>query len=95
MLQFGQKSVESKDFYKNKKITETPPKVFTYGVQQYSKNSAWKMGLNLKDHDEWANNYRKIWKAVEELQMYVEEARIKPIEKCRLLNHSKDNYKWL
>ena len=109
MLQFGQKSAESKDFYKNKRITntvdhdkivvsksipcnegkdqcytvgyedgdeivplyiKTPPKVFSYGITQYSKNSAWKMGFNLKDHEEWVNDYRKIWKAVEE-QLFV------------------------
>ena len=28
-------------------------------------------------------------------QVYVEEARIKPIEKCRLLSDSEDNYEWL
>ena len=49
---------------------KTPPKVFSYGVSQYSKNSAWKMGFNLKDHEEWVNDYRKIWKAVEE-QLFV------------------------
>ena len=91
MLQFGQKCIESKDFYQNKRITDTvdhdkimvsnkilcnkekdqcftvgyedgdkiiplyiktPPKVFSYRVQQYLKNSAWKMGCNLKDHEE-------------------------------------------
>ena len=92
MLQFGQKSVESKDFYRSKKISDilsldhdtivlsnsipcnkgknqqyvvgyedgeiitlyikTPPKVFSYGVSQYSKNSAWTMSFNVKDHEE-------------------------------------------
>ena len=26
---------------------KTPPKVFSYGVSQYSENSAWTMGFNL------------------------------------------------
>ena len=28
------------------------------------------MGFNLKDHEEWVSDYRKIWKAVEE-QLFV------------------------
>ena len=28
-------------------------------------------------------------------QVYVEEAKIKPVEKCRLLSDSKDDYEWL
>ena len=105
MLQFGQKSVENKDFYRTKRISDistldhdkivvsksipcnngkdqryevgyedgdkivplyikTPPKVFSYGVSQYSKKSAWTMGFNLEDHEEWVKDYRKIWKAV-------------------------------
>ena len=39
---------------------KTHPKMFSNGVQQYSKNSAWKMGFNLKDHEEWVSEYRKI-----------------------------------
>ena len=39
---------------------KTPPKVFSYGVTQYSKNSAWKMAFNVEDREEWVNDYRKI-----------------------------------
>ena len=28
-------------------------------------------------------------------QVYVEEAKIKPVEKCRLLSDSEDDYEWL
>ena len=139
---------------------KTPPKVFSYGVSQYSENSAWTMGFNLEDHEEgWVKEYRKIWKAVEDQlfitftsppvkegcylnakvkewkdkirtdfhgkdipynqcceatavlkvgsvykqgsnyypQVYVEEAKIKPVEnsKCRLLSDSEDDYEWI
>ena len=136
---------------------KTPPKVFSYGVTQYSENSAWKMAFNVEDREEWVNDYRKIWKAVEEQlfitcasepvkegcylhskvkvwkdkirtdfhgkdipynqyceatavlkvasvykqgcnyypQVYVEEAKIKPVENSRLLSDSEDDYEWL
>ena len=110
MLQFGQKSVESKDFYRTKKIIyivdpdkivvsksipcnngkdqryvvgyedsekiiplyiTTPPKVFSYGVSHYSKNSAWTMAFNVEDHKErWQKGYRKVWNTVED-QLFV------------------------
>ena len=50
------------------------------------------MEFNLKDHEEWVNNYRKIWKAVEE-QLFV-NLQVKPLkEECHLnakLNVYKD-----
>ena len=112
MSQFGQKSIESKNFYRTKRISDvsnvdcdkivvsnsipcnkgkdqqdvvgfedgdgeiialyikTPPKVFSYGVTQYSKNSAWKMGFNVEDHEEgWVKDCRKVLKVVED-QMF-------------------------
>ena len=125
MLQFGQKSVDSKDFYRSKRIIDvsnidldkivvsnsiscnkgkdqrfvvgyeddekiialyikTPPKVFSYGVSQYSENSAWNMGFNVEDHEDWQDDYNKIWKAVEE-QLFI-TCTGDPIKEGRYLN---------
>ena len=57
--------------------------MFSYGVTQYSENSAWKIGFNLEVRQKWVNDYRKIWKAVEE-QLFVTYASECVKEGCYL-----------
>ena len=38
---------------------KTPKNIYSYGV------SKWCMSFNLEAHDEWLENYKKIWEAVE------------------------------
>ena len=45
---------------------KTPPKVFSYRVFPHYENSAWTIGFNLEDHEQWAKNYKKVWKAGED-----------------------------
>ena len=43
-----------------------PPKsVFSYGVSQYDKNSAYTMSFNVSEEKEWVSQYKKIWNEVE------------------------------
>ena len=74
---------------------KTPPKMFSYGVSQYSENSAWTMGFNLENCEEWVNDYRKIWNAVED-QLFVSFTSEPVKERCYLnskLNVRKEKIK--
>ena len=44
---------------------KTPKNVYSYGVSKYTESSKWCMSFNLETHNEWMENYRKIWEAVE------------------------------
>ena len=44
---------------------KTPKNIFSYGVSQYDKNSAYKMSFNVSEAREWVSQYKKIWNEVE------------------------------
>ena len=44
---------------------KTPKNIFSYGVSQYDKNSAYTMSFNVSEASEWVLQYRKIWNEVE------------------------------
>ena len=44
---------------------KTPKNVFSYGVSQYDKNSAYTMSFNVPEEKEWVLQYRSIWNEVE------------------------------
>ena len=39
--------------------------IFSYGVSQYHKNSAYTMSFNVSEEKEWVSQYKKIWNEVE------------------------------
>ena len=43
--------------------------IFSYGVSQYDKNSAYAMSFNVSEANEWVTQYEKIWKEVD-LQLF-------------------------
>ena len=43
----------------------TPENVFSYGVSQYDKNSAYTMSFNVSEEKEWVSQCKKIWNEVE------------------------------
>ena len=44
---------------------KTPKNIFSYGVSQYHKNSAYTMSFNVSEAKEWVSQYKKIWNEVE------------------------------
>ena len=44
---------------------KTPKNMFSYGVSQYDKNSAYTMSFNVSEEKEWMSQYKKIWNEVE------------------------------
>ena len=44
---------------------KTPKIVFSYGVSQYNKNSAYTMLFNVSEEKVWTSQYKKIWNEVE------------------------------
>ena len=40
---------------------KTPKNVFSYGVSQYNKNSAYAMSFNFSGEKEWVFQYKKTW----------------------------------
>ena len=44
---------------------KTPKNIFSYGVSQYNKNSAYTMSFNVYEKKEWVSQYKKIWNEVE------------------------------
>ena len=44
---------------------KTPKNIFSYGVSQYDKNSAYTMSFNVSEAKEWVSQYKKIWNEVE------------------------------
>ena len=48
-------------------LIKTPKYIFSpQGVTQYNENSTYCMGFDLEGYTDWINQYRLIWKAVEE-----------------------------
>ena len=43
---------------------KTPKNIFSYGVSQYDKSSAYTMSFNVSEEKEWMSQYKKIWKEV-------------------------------
>ena len=56
---------------------KTPKDIFSYGVSQYDKNSAYKMSFNVSEEEAWKTQYEKIWNEVES-QLF-EKMSTKPI----------------
>ena len=44
---------------------KTPKNIFSYGVSQYDKNSAYTMSFNVSEEKEWVSQYKKIWNEIE------------------------------
>ena len=44
---------------------KTPRDIFSYGVSQFDKNSAYTMSFNVSEEDTWKTRYKKIWNEVE------------------------------
>ena len=44
---------------------KTPKNIFSYGVSQYDKNSAYTMSFNVSEAQDWVSQYKKIWNEVE------------------------------
>ena len=44
---------------------KTPRDIFSYGVSQYDKNSAYTMSFNISKEKEWVSQYKKIWNQTE------------------------------
>ena len=44
---------------------KTPKNIFSHGVSQYDKNSAYTMPFNVSDEKEWVAQYKQIWNEVE------------------------------
>ena len=44
---------------------KTTKNIFSYGVSQYDKNSAYTMSFNVSEEKEWVSQYKKIWNEVE------------------------------
>ena len=60
---------------------KTPKNIFSYGVSQYDKNSAYTMSFNVSEAKEWVSQYKKIWNEVES-QLF-EKMAIEAIKKRR------------
>ena len=43
---------------------KTPKNIFSYGVSQYDKNSAYTMSFNVSEEETWKTQYKKIWNEV-------------------------------
>ena len=46
-------------------VIKTLKNIFSYGVSQYDKNSAYTMSFNVSDAKEWVSQYKKIWNEIE------------------------------
>ena len=44
---------------------KTPKDIFSYGVSQYDKNSAYTISFNVSEEEAWKTQYKKIWNMVE------------------------------
>ena len=43
---------------------KTHENIFSYGVSQYNKNSAYTMSFNVSEKETWKNQYKKIWNEI-------------------------------
>ena len=60
-------------------LIKTPKDIFSYGVPQYYKNSAYTMLFNVSEEEAWKTQYKKIWNKIES-QLF-EKMSTKPIKK--------------
>ena len=44
---------------------KAPKNIFSYGVSQYDKNSAYTISFNVSEAKEWVSQYKNIWNEVE------------------------------
>ena len=44
---------------------KAPKNIFSYGVSQYHKNSAYTLSFNVSEEKEWVSQYEKIWNEIE------------------------------
>ena len=44
---------------------KAPKNIFSHGVSQYDKNSAYTMSFNVSEEKAWKTQYEKIWNEVE------------------------------
>ena len=76
---------------------KTPKNVFSHGVSQYDKNSAYTMSFNVSQEKEWVSQYKTFWNEVE-LQPF-EKLVTEPIKRkyvCGKLKTWKEGIKtWL
>ena len=66
---------------------KTPKNIFSYGVSQYDKNSAYTMSFNVSEAKEWVSQYKKIWNEVES-QLFEKMAK-EPIKREGRYVHGK------
>ena len=66
---------------------KTPRDIFSYGVSQYDKNSAYTMSFNVSEAREWVSQYKKIWNEVES-QLF-EKLATEPIKREGKYVHGK------
>ena len=43
---------------------KTPRDIFSYGVSQFDKNSAYTMSFNVSEEEAWKTQYKKIWNEI-------------------------------
>ena len=60
-------------------LIKTPSDIFSYGVPQYDKNSAYTMSFNVCEEKLWKTQYKKNWNEVES-QLF-EKMATEPIKK--------------
>ena len=58
---------------------KTPKDIFSYGVSQYNKNSAYTMSFNVSEEEAWETQHKKIWNDTES-QLF-EKMATEPIKK--------------
>ena len=60
-------------------FTKTPKIVFSYGVSQHEKNSAYTMSFNVSEENQWVSQCKKIWNAIE--SQFFEKMATEPIKR--------------
>ena len=58
---------------------KTPKDIFSYGVSQFDKNSAYTVSFNVSEEEAWKPQYKKIWNEIE-LQLF-EKVLTEPIKR--------------
>ena len=69
---------------------KTPKNIYSHGVSKYTESSKWCMSFNLEAHDEWIENYKKIWEAVEAQLFQCLTTEV--VSKCRYINPKLNMY---
>ena len=66
---------------------KTPKNIFSYGVSQYDKNSAYTMSFNVSEAKELVSQYKKIWNEVQ--SQIFEKLATEPIKGVSKYVHGK------